>query len=499
MNSINIYSLTRISDPERLARLERQLSKRGRFLKIKEWETEGLGAFVDKLCEVSPEASSYEFFYSFTMPKLGKEFDLIRVSDDTVVNIELKSGNVSDETIRNQLIQNKYYLSTLGLNTHFYTYVSNLNRLVRLSNTEKLVETDWDELAVVLKSQKNCYEGHIEDLFKEELYLISPLSDPDRFLRSEYFLTSQQKDIKKQILRITEEKKRSGMPPVLGFTGLPGTGKTLLLYDLAMQLSRFDRVCVLHFGSHEKELEQLDERLKRIDFYYCEAGEKILVEGTYTAILVDEGHRIDEFAMNEIRALSAKWNAPIIVSYDREDSIAGEERLGVGAELIENLEGFTRFCLTNKIRLNGELSAFINCLMSFKGKLHRKDFPSVSLAYANNLTEAGKLLDNYKADGYMYIKDPELSQPETLAATGAFSEIEAHNATCKAFDKVVMFMDETFFYDGGGNLRNKATPEGRDHRIRKLFHGLSRAKSRIALVVCNNPAVFDVVLFILQH
>jgi hypothetical protein len=86
-----------------------------------------------------------------------------------------------------------------------------------------------------------------------------------------------------------------------------------------------------------------------------------------------------------------------------------------------------------------------------------------------------------------------------LAATGAFSEIEAHNATCKAFDKVVMFMDETFFYDGGGNLRNKATPEGRDHRIRKLFHGLSRAKSRIALVVCNNPAVFDVVLFILQH
>ncbi|MBR6003550.1 MAG: ATP-binding protein, partial [Lachnospiraceae bacterium] len=114
MKPINTYLLTRITDPERLSRLERQLSGRSTFLKIKEWEIKGLRALTDKLCEHSSDATTYDFFYSFIMPKLGKEFDLIRISSDSVVNIELKSGDVTDEAIRNQLLNNRYYLSTLG-------------------------------------------------------------------------------------------------------------------------------------------------------------------------------------------------------------------------------------------------------------------------------------------------------------------------------------------------------------------------------------------------
>ena len=46
MKPINIYTLTRIKDPERLSKLDRQLSKRSRHLKIKELETDGLKAFI---------------------------------------------------------------------------------------------------------------------------------------------------------------------------------------------------------------------------------------------------------------------------------------------------------------------------------------------------------------------------------------------------------------------------------------------------------------------
>ena len=204
------------------------------------------------------------------------------------------------------------------------------------------------------------------------------------------------------------------------------------------------------------------------------------------------------------------WDFPFLAESTKE----GQKDILIGSKISGRSPQFEKiiikdglFTYTNEAtgfsktlsNLNGELSAFINCLMSFKGKLHRHDFPSVSVAYANNLTEAGKLLDNYKSDGYMYIKDEELSQPVSNAVRAemaAFTEIEAHNATCKAFDKVVMLIDDTFFYDEGGNLRSKA---GKDHKIRKLFHGLSRAKSGIALVVRENSAVFDVILFILQH
>lgn len=42
------------------------------------------------------------FFYSFQIPRLGKEFDLLQIREDQIVNVELKSGAVSDEALRKQ-------------------------------------------------------------------------------------------------------------------------------------------------------------------------------------------------------------------------------------------------------------------------------------------------------------------------------------------------------------------------------------------------------------
>ncbi|MBQ7677280.1 MAG: hypothetical protein IJT32_03510 [Lachnospiraceae bacterium] len=104
MKPINIYALTRVGEPERIERLERQLSGRNSFIKVKFWETESLKRFCGHLCACLPEAFAYRFYYSFTLPKLGKEFDLLRVNATSVINIELKSGEVSDDAIKKQLL-----------------------------------------------------------------------------------------------------------------------------------------------------------------------------------------------------------------------------------------------------------------------------------------------------------------------------------------------------------------------------------------------------------
>lgn len=36
------------------------------------------------------EVYKLRFFYSFQIPKLGKEFDLLQIKDDQIVNIELE-------------------------------------------------------------------------------------------------------------------------------------------------------------------------------------------------------------------------------------------------------------------------------------------------------------------------------------------------------------------------------------------------------------------------
>lgn len=475
MKPINIYALTRLDEPRMQMKLERQMSGRKHYLKIKEWEIQDLKAFCTKLEGVSDRVYEMEFFYSFVMQKLGKEFDLLRVNAEYVVNVELKSQDVPDEVVQKQLLQNRHYLGTLGRTIYSYTFVSGQDRLVRLSNSGRLVEAHWEELAEVLHRQTDCYESDIEELFKEDKYLISPLTDPGRFLRQEYFLTSQQKDIKKHILKkIKQADRGEGQLCVQGFTGLPGTGKTILLYDIAMQLSWREKVCILHFGSWVKELEQLDERLKRIDFYDRSMLEEWRSAGRYAVICVDEGHRIDEVTLQEIMERAAAWNAPVIFSYDREDAISPQERLQDGARMIEAIPGYVAYQLTNRIRVNSELSAFIGCVMCKKNGNHRREYPSVSLVYANDSAEAGRFLHNYEAEGYVYIQD-------------------AVEVARKEFDRVVMRIDVTFRYEETGYLRSEG------EAVRNLFHGMSRAKKNVALVVQENEKVFETILEILQN
>lgn len=488
MHPVNIYELTRIKDYELMMRLERQMSRRSRIMPVKEWEIDGIRALSDHLCEVMQDGSKLNFYYSFIMPKLGKEFDLLRINDDVIINIELKSGNVSDDTVKMQLMHNKYYLATLSKEMHFYTYLSVPDRLVRLSRTDKIVDTSWEELASTLKEQENCYDSDIEELFKEDKFLISPLTDPWRFLRKEYFLTSQQRDIRKQILRRIRQKD-DGIK-AFGFSGFPGTGKTLLLYDLAMQLSEYNDVAVLHFGPHVKELAELDERLKRVDFYYCDSDKEISLNKEYSAILIDEGNRMSRRNFDEIMELAKKNNAPLIFSYDMEQVMSANERKVNGVPLIEGIEGYVGYRLTNRIRLNSELYTFIKRLMSYTEKSHAKYYPSVSVAYANNDSEADTLIKNYIDRGYTYIYDDRVYPKDESEMRGAIS---AMSSTCKEYDKVLMVLDSTFTYDREGYLRGE-----NDECVRNIFHGLSRAKKEIALIIKDNAYVLDMVLSILQ-
>lgn len=487
MKPINIYALTRINGTEKWESMERQMSCRSKQIKIKQWEVEGLAALSEHLTACISDISLLEFYYSFTLPRLGKEFDLLRIGANSVLNIELKSREVSDENIRKQLLLNHYYLSMLNKPSYFFTYISEADRLVRLSHSGRLIDTDWETLVSVLQGQSECYEGDIEDLFRENEFLISPLTDSGRFLRRDYFLTSQQRDIKSNIL---ENIRTNGSVLRTGFTGLPGTGKTLLLYDLAVELSANKHVCLFHFGAHAKELEQLNIRLKRITFYYCKKGEDISIEGDYAALFIDEGHRIDAKTLDTILSFAAKAAIPVIISYDSEAPIALQEQKKLSTDLIEGILGFVKYRLTNRIRLNKQLSEFVNRIMNLNAKHQKKQYPSALLLFASNAEEADRLKNGLLQKEYTYIRDLLVDDsPITDDAV-----INVREATSREFDRVVMMIDCSFYYDENGYLRSTMPGDG---RIRHLYHGLNRAKKNIALIVQGNMPVFDAILGIL--
>lgn len=455
MKSISIYAITRKQNIECLQKLERQLSGRTYFLKMREWELESMKALVRELEVHMQDVHALRFFYSFQVPRLGKEFDLLQIKNDQIVNIELKSGKVSDEAVRKQLLQNRYYLSVQGKMIQSYTYISSQERLVRLNNHDHIVEADWDQLCLALQRQSKDYEGDIEDLFQAEMYLFSPVTEPERFLNKEYFLTSQQKDIERRIL----DKIRKVKYGYFWFSGLPGTGKTLLLYDIAMKLSVHQKVCMIHCGETGKEWKILHDRLLRIAFLSDSRLEECPDFKEYSAILVDEAHLLSVKELHRILELSEKH--PVIFSGDDEDMISDEEMDRTMLREIEHLPDIQSFHLTNRIRTNAELSSFIQNMMHLPEKRMVRYYPHIQVVYANDEEEAEILLKGYQ-------------------------------------DQLVFIIDERYYYDEKGYLREQRQKQQKPTAVRMLFHRLNEAREEFAIIVKRNEAVYEVLLELLQ-
>ncbi len=135
------------------------MSGRGYFLKMREWELDSMKGLCEGIGDAYGRGVCAWFFYSFQIPRLGKEFDLLQVREDQIVNVELKSGAVSDEALRKQLIQNRYYLAVQGKTIRSYTYISSQNRLARLTNHDRIVDADWEQLCADLRDGGKDYGG----------------------------------------------------------------------------------------------------------------------------------------------------------------------------------------------------------------------------------------------------------------------------------------------------------------------------------------------------
>jgi hypothetical protein len=63
-----------------------------------------------------------------------------------------------------------------------------------------------------------------------------------------------------------------------------------------------------------------------------------------------------------------------------------------------------------------------------------------------------------------------------------------------------MLLDNSFYYDEKGFLRNHGSDNDKESmRIMNLFHGLTRAKKKMALVVVDNMDLIERIYNILQR
>ena len=307
---------------ELLSSFEAQISEREEPLdEVKPHEAACICAVVEELRAVGLlDAHHYAgFAYSFRIPQISSEFDLLKVSDDAVLNIELKAEDVGEERIARQLRRNRHYLGPLARQIHTFTYVMATRSWFEMGENCALTNVDARRVADVLCSMGRPYDGPMENLFRASDYLVSPLNDTEKFLASEYFLTNHQEQIKASFLRACERARSGTEQPAYIVYGSAGTGKSLLLYDIAKSMSMCRRVCVVHCGVLVEGHRRLNDSQDSFEVVSAKGSERMDFSG-FGAVLVDEAQRMWPSQLRGIVGTACRIGLPLFVSLARREA-----------------------------------------------------------------------------------------------------------------------------------------------------------------------------------
>lgn len=426
-----------------------------------------------------PAESVSGFLYGYVVPQLNREFDLLRISQNACLNIELKSIEVPIEKIKRQLIQNRHFLKLLNKpQLYLFTYISSTNRVFSLTENGDLVECGTATLAETWgKINEAGQTVDLDQVFTPNNILVSPLNATERFLAEDYLLTENQETIKSAVLGYICANAEDRF---IGLTGGPGTGKTLLIYDIAHKLAEKNRILMVHSGILCDGHRKLNQRLNNIKIIAAkELRLREIVD--VDIVIVDEAHRLYTATLEKIERWVKRTNATCLFSYDAGQMLSSSEKLRNTSEKIDTLCAGHVYKLTNKIRTNKELALFITCLRDLSKYRSDYSFPNVKILFEPQKYGALEVIKKLENEGYTFISyTPSLYNSELNYQS---SQHNTHNVIGQEFDGVCMLIDDYLYYTPEGRLAGKLHPNPDYLFEQLLYQGLTRVRRKIALVV----------------
>jgi hypothetical protein len=464
---------------------------------MKHQEREDLMCFIDRVREhISPSYMS-GFYIGYTIPQISKEFDLLRIGSNYILNIEIKHQGTF-EKIQKQLRQNRHYLLALNPAVRIFSYIVTTGEIYCLDERSADVSpATLAQLIRYIKEQEIVKVADLDRLFSPKQYLVSPLSSPEKFIHRYYFLTNHQEEIKKSVLKAFA----GGEIKCALISGTAGTGKTLLVYDIShhYKLQNRQEVYLIHCG----KLSEGHLYLKSRDWNIYEIGDyrAVLEKADRSGGLVvfDEAQRIHRRQMIDIFKRMPSIRAGFIFSYDPKQYISNAENRGA---LFKKLQvPYISHTLKTTIRTNKEIASFINKLLDLRRLKHDPhiQYKNIHLQYFEDVESLRQFLDHLKStEGWEVLNypDPHSGHALTFHEYQDRTNKSVHEIIGLEFDKVAVVINEYFYYQNG-RLYSKGHPT--EYQMNQmLFQQMTRTREELFIIIYKNLEILKCCLEILR-
>lgn len=468
-----------------------QTDKINKMLNLASHEAKTLEQFCNILISHKLTFDIFDGYYvGYPINQISKEFDLLRFSDNLVINIELKS-ELDISKVRTQMEQNYYYLNSINRSVLIYTYVKN-DALYKYNPVNKQVfKVEFTELIQALSAQSVNYNINPDKLFIPSNYLISPFHSTQRFLNEEYFLNDNQQNIKNEILKSISNNKCD----FFCISANAGTGKTLLMYDIAKAiLNENKHPLVIHCGKLNEGQIKL---INNCDWSIVGIGAinndsiSCYIKQSVDVIFIDESQRIRDYQLELILNKAKPLNIPIVFAYDKKQYLRNGETKDLYDYLKEKHAELSviKKTLTNKIRTNEEMASFITNLFNIGKSNSNLNYENVTIEYFDTFENARSYmwyLCHYR--GWKAITYTDSTRhTESISQVASICDSNAHDVIGQEFDKVVFVMDKHFQYNERGQLSVNET----FYSVRgMLYQIVTRVVNELKIIVLNNPELY---------
>lgn len=425
------------------------------------------------------------FSIGYIIPQIGKEFDLLRFGEGKVINIELKSETNLD-VIKKQIERNSYYLGFLEEEVHIATYTLDENKLYMLDINKELNEVGFDDFKELLNSQLIIKDVCLDEKFLPSNYLVSPFNSTKKFIENNYFLTQDQEKIKKEILAAFESEVNN----IQAITGDAGTGKTLLVYDIAKNLmSNEKKVGIIHCA----ELNEGQQLLNNAgwDINRVRDTLQVLQDDSYDCIIVDEAQRIYANQLTAIFQYVTSKKKTCIFSYDSKQCFSDREFARANPKKIKDEYGAREHKLKNKIRSNKEITVFVHNLFNPRQSKLGSDYNCVEVQYFNNTEEVAQFASEMSKYNWQIINfTPSQFKRVSYDRYQHWDKPTAHGVIGQEYDKVLAIIDSNFYMDEHNYLASRRVSGAPRYDLDKmLYQIITRAREKLLIVVLDNTPI----------